>query len=206
MLSSAKSRLVIAFLILTLQSCLFENPFCTNNDLIDLPILPGQWHEPVRGVLGSAVKLSADSNGVLKNLATDSVTFRQQKDKTYRYYDSDNNGVDSGIVRVFKLGSQIYFDIEAFPPDEETSIDSSRFHMIYKYFQLNDSIIKIQALNYDVFEKKIKSGEIKIAHTVTPSGFIIVTATTRTLQVFLRSITDSAEYWTESETLIKRMN
>jgi hypothetical protein len=80
--------------------------------------------------------------------------------------------------------------------------DTLPLRAIFKYFPINENSFKILSLDNDLIVKDINTGKINLKHKGVRDD-IYVTASTKELQIFLKTIVNNKEYWSEEMEYVK---
>ncbi|MCL4177552.1 MAG: hypothetical protein KJ072_07370 [Verrucomicrobia bacterium] len=154
------------------------NPLYTDEDLVFEPKLVGVWAENAE--------------------AKERWTFEQAGEKAYRVIYEEDGERGEFEVRLLRLGDQLYLDF--FPNDE--AMKSMERNDLYKYHWLPahtfarvyqvEPELSMAFMNPDWLAKRLKAEPDAIAHVMRGDDAVVLTASTKALQAFVRKHADEA--------------
>lgn len=132
-------------------------------------------------------------------------TFLRDKDQSYRLIVTDEHGVEGEFDgHLLRLDDILYLDL--FPREPETGNEFHYGHLVpchsFLRIALESDELRLRIMDSDWLDDRLKDGRIKIEHTRCKDGFIL-TATTKTLQKFIRKYADEA--FSEEAGILKRI-
>ena len=167
------------------------NPFYTQEMLVDLPALEGQWsliREPGHDVSEKDIKL-----WVIKG-------------EEMSIFDTDGNPA-SVIIKFFKVGEITFGDIyPVYPGNPESPEKMNHYwgfliHVVHTVCKVDiqDDLLTLVLLNYDHLQKEIEGGRVHLSYHKDESDLLMFTASPLEWQEFLQKYKDDPEFFTKDD-------
>lgn len=176
--------------ILFLQACIFKYPFYAESDLVDLPVIKGNWY------------MLDTPSGNPDTLVEYAVT---QLAKGHYFVNwKAGNTEEYMYLHSFKLKDQFYVDAQQIALDIATKKYEARVpvHTIWKYFKIDRATFVMVNLNYDKVMDQLKNSSLNLKTETEAVDQKIVVSERDELQQFLLSISSNSKMWGEGFTFV----
>ena len=206
-----KIALAIAFalVLIFLSSCLTTlHPIFTEKDLAYDSKLIGVWNTESQGNKGRVI---------ISNLATENsvelpenMSAIKQRGYFISYQDSNGKTSERYIAFLARIGKHLYFDYYPADKKEDPKIDEFfgvhfvKMHTSYRVDISKDGSFELTQLDEGYVRKLIEEKKIRISHETDADDNIVITASTKELQQYLRKYGDEPSAYRNEKTTFKK--